>query len=316
MSVSFHKKVKRKIKYFLYSHFHWYKGKYVAFRLQGGLCNKLHCLFSACDIALHEKCFLIEPYLGWEKEIPFSEIYDLDHFNRVMNEFTGVKEFMISREKLNEPSVKKNSIDNAVNLWEYSEKGLIKQRNSACIDKTSTKLKVLEALRMKPEFEKIVESFDTDNFTAIQVRTESDWVKHAINERAHENEKILVTLPEILSMLKDFNCTGNIFFTSGQNHGKITESFKREGFNPVYFYNPQLEYEMNAAINWEICCRAETFIGLSRSTYSNLISLKRSIIIDNDQSYIYNYKNKILRRVDKGIQIVGEASVKKETKIF
>ena len=313
---SLNKLIKNKVKEILYYNFKWYKGKYLGIHLKGGLCNKLMCLISACDIAIKEQSNIIEPYFGWEKKILFSDIYDLDHFNSYMNEFTHRKPLIISKEKKDAEVSKRKSIDNIVDLWEYSEKELTAQRKSQVVNENSTKLHVLRALKLRPEFEKIVETHvSTKKFTAIQIRTESDWVRYAQSNEIGGQEKILVPLNEILKMISEFDFKGDLFFTSGQNHNLITEGIKKLGITSFHYYNPNLEYEINAAINFEICCKSERFIGLSRSSFSNLISLKRASILKNDQSYIYNYGNKIMRRVDKGIQFAAEKSINCKTTI-
>lgn len=309
------KKLKKKVKIFLFHYSNWYSGKYINIHLQGGLCNKLHCLISACDLAIKKDAILIEPYFGWERKILFSEIYDMDYFNFKMGEFSNGKMLMVSRENLNDRTIKDKSFDNVIDLWEYSEKQVYKQRNSYRLNRSNIKLKVLSALKLKVEYEKIV-SFYTfkRKFTALQIRIESDWEKHAeINKPSNKDEKIIVPLKDILTMLSEFNIDGELFFTTGQNHKEISENLETIGLKPDYFYDPLYEYELNAAINFEICCKAENFIGLSRSTYSNLITLKRAVILNNDKSYIYNYRNKIIRRKDKGIQVAGETAINKTT---
>ncbi len=277
MNNSFNKKLKKRfkkeVKFFLYRYFYWYKGKYLAVELKGGLCNKLFCLISACDIAIKEKSFLIEPYFGWKRQIRFSDIYDLEYFNKKMGENTNGRELIISRDRINNRAIKKKSVDNVVDLWGYTEREVVRLQNSAFIKMDETILKVLRALKLKPEFEKIVDSYTRNKkFTALQIRTESDWVRYAETKKAHENEKILVSLEEILSMLSEFDIVGELFFTTGQNHKQIAERIRNSGIEYEYFYEPSYEYEINAAINFDICCKSEYFIGLSRSTYSNLIT--------------------------------------------
>ena len=116
-------------------------------------------------------------------------------------------------------------------------------------------------------------------------------------------------------MLSDFDSDDSLFFTSGENHNQIAKDLKQIGFESSYFYDSTLEYEINAAINFEICCKANAFIGLSRSTFSNMISLKRAALLDNDNSYIYNYSNAICKREDKGLFSEAKKSIECNVKI-
>jgi hypothetical protein len=294
-----------------------YNGKYLETHLPGGLCNKLFCLFSACDIVLKEGGTIIEPYFGWNKKILFSDIYDLDYFNHSMSKYRNGAHVMITRDTAtNDKKIIRNTIEHHINLWKYSQKDLAVERRESFISKDSTKLKVLNALKLKSEYEKIVQAIVSGGtYTAIQMRIESDWVKYAASVNINGKEVMLVSLGKLIEMLADFKIEGKLFFTSGENQQMISDSLNEAGFENHYFYNPDLEYEINAAINFEICCNANAYIGLSRSTYSNLISLKRAAILNNDNSYIYNYNNKILRRIDKGLQPGAELSINKITEI-
>ncbi len=290
-----------------------YNGKYLHIDLHGGLCNKLHCLFSACDIALKKDCTLIEPFFGWKERILFSDIYDIDYFNEVMSPYNQGKQIMISRDKLNDETIKRRTINSSINLWSYSEKELVLERLKCNVGKDSTKLKVLKALRLKPELDKLVTEHTKDLFTSIQIRIENDWVAYAKKKVVEKNETLLIDIDTLLIMLSEFNIVGNLFFTSGERHNEIYSALTKLGITPFYFFNPEFEYEINAAINFEICCKAHSFIGLSRSSYSNLITLKRAIVLENENSFIYNLNNKISPRVDKGLQPIAIDSVTKET---
>jgi len=291
-----------------------YKDNYLKVYLKGGLCNKLHYLFSACDIALKKECTLIEPFFGWKEKILFSDIYDIDFFNEIMSKYNNGKQIMISMDKFNSRANTKKIINyHHINLRQYSENELKVERLNFTINKNSTKLKVLEALKLKPEFDHLVKENTSDIFTAIQVRTEPDWIEYANNKVVGKKEILLISLDKLIKMISNFDIVGNLFFTSGDNHKEISKTFQKSGITPFYFYNSNYEYEINAAINFEICCKAHFFIGLSRSSYSNLISLKRATILENDNSFIYNLNDEIIRRIDKGLQPVALDSVTKKT---
>jgi hypothetical protein len=192
------------------------------------------------------------------------------------------------------------------------------ERKSGMISAKSTKIRVLNALKLKPEYEKIVDEYLLNGLeTAIQIRTESDWAKHAeFLEISDCEESVLVSLEKIMSMYATMSKSNSIFFTSGENHQEIIGYLKKIKYNTSYFFDSKLEYEINAAINFEICSRASSFIGNSRSSYANLISLKRAFLLGTDKSFIYNYGNEIHLRVDKGLQTTASESIRKKTIIY
>ena len=302
MRVLQHNKISRVISKYHYLFPFLHRNKHIEIDLHGGLCNKLHCLFSACDIAISRNATLLEPYFGWKEKILFSDIFDIDYFNSCMSKFT----------KNNSPimvditHIKKQNIRveyNIIHLWKYFNALTKKEQKIKAINVNATRLHVLQALRLKPEYQAIVEKKTLNRpFTALQVRTESDWVAYSsIKNTTTHGESILVNQNKIINMLSRFNVLGELFFTSGENHNIITKDLKRIGIKSDYFFDASLEYEINAAINFEICCSADEFIGLSRSSYSNLISLKRAALLENDNSFIYNYNNAITKRKDKGL---------------
>ena len=317
------KKSMHKIRYYAIKKlFKNHQNKYLIIKLKGGLCNKLHCLFSACDIALNQKAYIVEPDFGWNNKILFSDIYDIEYFNKVMSKHCSNKELMIPKDRIIKNKFLKflslKLIDNDIDLWNYSERELAIERESGMISSESIKLRVLEALKLKPEYENIVKQYLSNGLeTAIQIRTESDWTNHAkFLEVSDQKESVLVSLHKIMSMISKVSESKNIFFTSGENHQEIISYLKKLDYSVNYFFDSKLEYEINAAINFEICSRANSFIGNSRSSYSNLISLKRAFLLFNDKSFIYNYGNEIHLRVDKGLQTTAPESISKKTIIY
>lgn len=284
--------------------------KYLEIELKGGLNNKLFCLFSACDIAIKNKSILVEPQFGWKKKILFSDIYDIDYFNEKMKDYNGGNNLMIARKHIRFNLRIINSIKkNRINLWKYSEDVLEGQRASNKMSKDSMNILVLKALKLKKKHLDMVEKYAVNkNFTAIQIRTESDWVLHAEHTMIEKGEILLVNIDKLIKMVSKLEFVEKVFFTSGENHENLLKAFNEYNYEADFFYNTNYEYEINAAVNFEICCQAKYFIGLSRSTFSNLISLKRALL-NNDNSYIYNLDNKIYRRIDKGLQPVARHSI-------
>lgn len=293
------------------------KEKYLEVELKGGLSNKLFCLFSACSIAIENNYVLVEPYFGWKKKILFSDIYDINYFNYEMKKYNNGNDIMIARKLIRfNLRIKNKIIKNKINLWEYSQNILKGQRSDKSMSKDCMNIIVLKALKLKKGYIAIVDKYIKDkNFTAIQIRTESDWVKHAKNTVVDEDETLLINIDKLIKMVNEFVCVERLFFTSGENHDVLLNTFNLHNYISDFFYNTNYEYEINAAINFEICCHSKHFVGLTRSTYSNLISLKRALL-DNDNSFIYNLGDKIYRRVDKGLQPTAKQSILYNTEIY
>lgn len=281
--------------------------------LKGGLGNKLFCLFSACDIALKNNLVIIEPYFGWKFKVLFSDIYNIEFFNNVMRELFDGKDLMIARKNYLKYIFRKNISYNTLNLWNYSERILESQRKVSIMDSKCMNIVVLEALKLNNQYNEIIKNnLKIKENTAIQIRTENDWVKHSENTIVDKDETLLVNVENIINMLGKFKTDNRIFFTSGENHSSLMKIFNKNNYNFDFFYDNKYEYEVNAAINFEICTQAKEFIGHSRSTFSNLITLKRAIL-ENDNSFIYNLEDKIIKRVDKGLQPVAKKSISEFT---
>lgn len=280
--------------------------------LKGGLCNKLFCLFSACDIAINNKYQLIEPYFGWKRKILFSEIYDIHHFNHNMRKYNNGIDIMIPINEKSKYNVKKNEQD----LWTYSEKILKLQRNINEIDSNCMMLIVLQSLQLNEKNKQMINSLHIYDKNAIHIRIESDWVPYSNRkEKNLQNELFLIDINSLINIYLQKFSTHDVFFTTGENQFKVQEKFKDVNINTCFFFDNNLEYEMNAALNFHLCCCAKTFIGISRSTFSNLITLKRHLMHKND-SYIYNLNNDILLRKDIGLHGDPLKSVYNDVHIF
>ncbi len=279
--------------------------------LEGGLCNKLFCLMSACEIAHKKNYRILEPIFGWESDILFSDIYDIDYFNRTMKEITGIEELMIHRNEYISPEKIQKRI---IPLWKHSERNLKKYRKNNFIDNNSMMVNLLRCLKLNTQLQnKIINH--TPNDLAIQFRIESDWVTYSQKKKVDDNEILLIDAEELINRLVNFNSRKNIFFTTGENQESIQSKLLHNGVKSSFFYDPSLEYEINAAVNFEILCQSNKFIGLSRSTFSNLITLKRQLILKNTENYIYNYGNEIHLRKDFGLYPSAFDSINKTPEI-
>ncbi len=277
--------------------------------LTGGLNNKLFCFFSACEIAIRHHTKILEPKLGWKRKILFSEIYDLDLFNANMRPYNNGKDLLVQDTDKDKHEIVANKQD----LWGLSARTITKMRHECTISRKSSLTTVLSSLNLNKQNKTYANQFKVENTNSLQIRIEDDWVAYSKEKQKEigENEVLLIELHDLIDYYMQFSGE-SIFFTTGQNHQYVKNQFSSKNINSDFFYDDCLEYEVNAAINFEICCRSKNFIGLTRSTFSNLVALRRALC-NKDNSYIYNLNNKIIRRVDSGLQHIPGEAISKPT---
>jgi hypothetical protein len=276
----------------------------------GGLCAKLYCFFSACELAIQSNIQILEPTFGWKQKCYFSQIYDINYFNNYMKKYNKNRNIII-------PIKYKHLIYNVKyvssrELWKLSEKRLTVFRSKGQIPKWSLMIIVLNGLRLCPRLHLIKNQIGlARSSNGIHIRIEKDWniYSNYVNLK-DTKEKLLTDMDTIVELYKNKWNDDEIYFTTGENHLNITEKLTGNGIKSTYYFNDKLEYEMNAAINFELMVECENFIGISRSMFSNLISLKRSLI--NKKSFIYNYDNSINERIDNGLYPEGRKSISKK----
>jgi len=283
------------------------KSKILKVDFVGGLCNKLFDLFAICDIAIKNKIQIADPLFGWpKKDVYFSEIYDLDFFNNEMRKLNNDKNIIISKDDFSNYEIIDN---NQYKLGEYSQNILRNQREKYNMNKECMNIIVLKYLKLNSKYDYILDKYNMEK-TAFHIRIENDWRQYATYKKVPKNETLLIDVRKLFRMFRKSDIDeNNIFFTIGMAHEKLSSFLKSNNFSPEYFFDKNYKYEVNAAINFELCCRAKNFIGISRSTFSNLVTLKR-YLLGNDKSYIYNYKDSIYKREDKGLHCEAEKSIK------
>lgn len=286
---------------------------YVKFRYTKGLCNNLFKLFTACRIAEVEGKQLIEPIFKWNRRpaVKFSDIYDLDYFNSRM-QINGkpmiVREASVDQQLIDDRSLTYDLWKGDPLLYNHS-----RQRKENRIPGGCPSVRVLMALRINPCHQPTIDA--QPHINAVHVRWEPEWVGHSkkLQPGVPSGETILVAPSRIAAMCSE-QLERSVFFTTGVGHDQVVAEFASEGVTARYSFDETLPYEVNAAINFEICTKAPVFVGNSRSTFSNLITLRRHLT-DAGPSLIYNYQNRLLQRYDAGLHFVGSEVVSKKVTV-
>lgn len=307
--------------------------KYLKVELIGGLCNKLFCFISAVSIALAEGYVLIEPEFGWKAKVRMGSVWNVDKLRACIPElkWCSTEVFQLSN-VLPDKIVYKSGAE----LWAYSESVLFKQRDECVLNRNEDIGCRIVALLEPAEcvlarYVDVVRDCDVkglienmSNKVAVHFRTESDWQTYSIRKqrRMPVNEHCWTDNKDICDMVvSEFGKDVTVYIVSGEHGDEIGTVLRDMGVKSEYNYKNELEYEQNAAMHWYICCLAGGgFVGLSRSTFSNLICLRRELNRVTGGCWIYNYwsdgDKKLQRRVDAGLQPDAYNSITKVTNII
>ena len=300
--------------------------KYLKVELIGGLCNKLFCFFSAVDIAIKNGYILVEPDFGWKTKVKMSLVWNVDKLRAGLPElkWCSTEVFQLS----NVPADSINYMTGA-ELWAYSESVLNKQRSDCVLNRNEdigcrvvALLEPAECVRACYDINTI--SGEMAKRVAVHFRTESDWKAYSVRKqrRMPTHEHCWTDNKDICDMvISEFGKDAVVYIVSGEHGDDIVTIMRDMDVKSEYTYKNELEYEQNAAMHWYICCLAGGgFVGLSRSTFSNLISLRRELDRVNGGCWIYNYwsdgDKKLHRRVDAGLQPEAYNSMTRVTNII
>lgn len=301
--------------------------KYLKVELIGGLCNKLFCFFSAVDIAIKNGYVLVEPEFGWKEKLGMSSVWNVDKLRLGVPE---LKWCSMAEFKTLEVGISADNVlyKTGAELWAYSEDILKVQRETRILKRNEDiccrVLAVLEPATCVMNAFKDVIGLCVGGVVSVHFRTESDWQAYSVKKqrRMPVNEHCWTDNVDICKMvIGEFGTECEIYIVSGEHGTEICDILAKDGVTCKYNYKTELEYEQNAAMHWYLCCRAGCgFVGLSRSTFSNLICLRRELDRVDCGCWIYNYwtdgEKKLHRRVDAGLQHEAYNSITRVTNII
>ncbi|KAJ0017657.1 hypothetical protein Pint_11608 [Pistacia integerrima] len=126
-------------------------------------------------------------------------------------------------------------------------------------------------------------------YVAVHMRIEIDWMIHCkkleqrskISEICSSKEEIMervgniegLKTPSIVYLAVADKLLGNSSILSGWKEGLVPFEKKKLGVDGIYKKYP---YLIQSAIDYEVCLRADVFVGNSFSTFSSLIVLERT----------------------------------------
>ena len=291
--------------------------RYLDIEFSNGLCNKIIYISGLIRYCLeHKNTRLIEPKFmsgkscnDWRSEcsILFSEIWNIDRFNKIMEPLNF---YMVPRYKIDEYN---NTHDNKI----ITDKGGMNYANGygyfieleyhkKCINlqmigiDDNIIIHVLKSLILINKYKEEVKYLINNlNYDSVHLRIESDW--KSLPWGYVQEETIINNFQ--YSPIYDINKP--IFFSTGENHEKIRQLFNNININSFTYLNDNM-YDVRSAISFTLCLFSNNFISSNpftnagHSTFSCLLRLQRILICNNYNNFYYN-ENEIIKSNTPGI---------------
>jgi hypothetical protein len=286
-----------------------------------GLFNKLIYLSGLVRFCLkYVNIRIVEPvykiginhHTVCDKGILFSEIFNIDFFNKKMeNLFYMVPRNDVSKYKLNviELSHKYANIYG----WNIEHNDYINKATD--MNKISINdnilIKVLDALKLNNTNMNILKkelNLLGNNYNAIHMRTETDWPGGWVK---NSNDLIV----DLYKKSTIYDCKTPLFFSTGEDHNEIKHKFNTINVTTHTYWSSELLYDLKTAISYTLCLFSDTFISHTYSTFSSLITMQRELIYKNNKNYSYDNIS-IYKRLDKGLNYKKVTETNKDAKTY
>ena len=141
-----------------------------------------------------------------------------------------------------------------------------------------------------------MKEINTSDSISIHIRNELGWgpsypvIIDKIKEKYTDKNKLFFTsgLNSALAEkndIPDLQNQTNDSTNTKSSHTYISDLLNENNIRNFYYYDHSLTYDVNSAINFELCLNSNTFIGMSKSSYTHLIILKRIYLKKNNNSF-------------------------------
>lgn len=280
--------------------------------LSGGLTNQKKMLLAAVRCAVKKNYTLIEPY--WQNpETLFSDVYDFKYFSDCLSPDLKT----ISREKLNNISNPKVSSIGANELWDLQRelKQQVRQMQLLFLpNDIETRFWVAFQLSspLQDTMKLITDHYQNKHWACLHMRVEEDWLEYSQKKDVPEyEESIYISPAKIRDKLfaTSFEQSIEAVYLAISPTGRHEDPYKdwESHIAPVHDKSNMLKHHswsnaiQSSAIDFEVSCVADIFIGTTRSSFSNAVTLQRMLNLQ-ESSFLYNFiGNKCLKRYDGGL---------------